>query len=48
MARALQASLLALAVMGMGQSIVSHPSVASVAMILVVWWWQEQRIEVTA
>jgi len=43
MARALQASLVALAVMSLGQSVVSQSSLASLAMIFAVWWWREQQ-----
>ena len=43
MAKALQASLAGLAVMSLGQSVVSHASVASLALILMAWWWVEQQ-----
>ena len=43
MAKALQASLLAIAVMSLGQSVVSQANVASLMLVLVVGWWHEQQ-----
>lgn len=43
MAKALQASLVAIAVMSVGQSVVSRPSVAGILLILLAWFWSEQE-----
>lgn len=43
LSRALRASLIALAVMSLGQATLSHARIAGLALVLVAWFWQEQR-----
>ncbi len=45
MARALQASLVAVAVMSAGQSVVSHARIGGLVILFGVWLWHEHRLK---